>query len=89
MQGWTTLTKENKLKKIHEFRVLHDGWETDNAAWVSQDALGKRKLETTNHGQKCEMGKKTLFEKIAETETSLNALKKAAELMRSNVEVRG
>jgi len=33
--------------------------------------------------------KKTLFEKIAETETSLNALKKAAELMRSNVEVRG
>ena len=69
------------MEKIHEFRIMHDGWETDNAAWVTEDVAGKRKLETTNHGGKCEMSKAELFEKISETEASLLALKEAADLM--------
>jgi hypothetical protein len=69
------------MKTIHDFRVLHDGWEMDNRAWIMEDDNGERILYTTNHGVLCKMTNKELLAKIRETENSLADLKTAAKLM--------
>lgn len=65
---------------IHSATVLHSGWESDNELWVIEKA-GIRHLLTTSHGEDCTMKKEELLDKIEETRRSLDALKKAAQLM--------
>lgn len=61
-------------KIIKKAVVLHEGWEMDNCAWVSQDKSGKLKLMVTCHGHECETTKELLLEKIEETRNSLDQL---------------
>ena len=69
------------MKRIHESRVLNDGWEMDNALWIDEDKNGHRLMYTTSHGSEYVMDKEEFFEKIEETELSLAGLKAAAALM--------
>jgi hypothetical protein len=68
-----------KSKKIFECRVLHDGWEMDNSAWVIEHPDGKKEIRTTNHGGECSMDIKDICSKIAETNASLSGLVKLLE----------
>jgi hypothetical protein len=68
-------------KIIHWFRILHEGWESDNEGWVVEYPNGKRELLTTNHGEKCVMSKDELKDKIKETRRSLNGLLEAEKLV--------
>jgi hypothetical protein len=67
-------------RRIFKAVVLHNGWEMDNLCWVV-DVGNKRVLRTTNHGGECEMTQEDLFEKIKETEESLDELRHAGSMM--------
>lgn len=68
-------------KKFFTARVLHDGWEMDNEAWIEKDQNGNNVLKTTSHGWECKMSVEDLKEKIAETENSLCGLREALRLV--------
>lgn len=74
------------MRKIFETRVLHDGWEMDNAAWVQEDAGGVFHLRTTNNGAECEMTEADLTRKIIETDASLRGLLKAAGMIKGTIQ---
>jgi len=56
----------NKNKTVFRFRILHDGWDSDNEGWVEQDDSGEYKIYSTNHDQIYEMDKKELEAKLFE-----------------------
>lgn len=68
------------MTRIFEFRILHDGWEMDNAGWITEDETG-RKLYTTGHGQEYEMPRDELSSLIQYMEENLARLREAARLM--------
>lgn len=70
--------------KIFEAKVLHEGWEMDNAAWVEKDENEVLRAYTTTHGpgNKYEMEADELLDKIEETESSLTGLKEIKKLMK-------
>jgi hypothetical protein len=55
--------------------VMHNGWETDNLAWVQKTSIGELQLRTTNHDHEVVMTKKELIAQIKETSESLEQLK--------------
>ena len=67
---------------IHEFTILHEGWEMDNLGWVMDDG----RIYTTNHGGECEMPRQALLHKIKETKDSLRGLEKALWIMNMKME---
>ena len=69
------------MKKIDEAVVLHKGWEMDNLAWVIENTDGTKELRTTSHGGEYTMGIDELDDKIAETQKSLDGLKRLKELV--------
>lgn len=69
------------MKKIHECRLLHDGWEMDNELWVVEMPNGSREVRATCHGDECVINIDRLDAKTKETRTSLEGLIKAKELV--------
>ncbi len=69
------------MKKIDDAVVLHKGWEMDNLAWVIENTDGTKELRTTSHGAEYTMGIDELDDKIAETQKSLDGLKRLKELV--------
>ena len=72
----------NDDKTIFTFRVMWDGWESDNVAWVMERPDATRYLQMTSHGGKYEASIPELEEMIKEYgEYAANA-EKALELLR-------
>ena len=75
----------NEDKTIFTFRVMWDGWESDNVAWVLERPDTTRYLRMTSHGGGYEASA-TELEEILETykEYSTNA-EKALTLLREGI----
>ena len=78
----------NDDKMIFTFRVMWDGWEMDNVAWVMERPDATRYLRMTSHGGKYE-ALITDLEELLKTykEYSANAEKALALLQDSEREV--
>jgi hypothetical protein len=55
--------------------VMHNGWETDNLAWVQKTNSGELQLRTTTNNREVVMTEKELIAHIKETSESLEQLK--------------
>lgn len=68
---------------VFTFRILHDGWESDNEAWIARNKKGKLVLLMTSHGSLYDYGRdiSELHEKLIETKESLAGIKKAIALI--------
>lgn len=70
-------------KIVHTFRVLHDGWEMDNEAWIARNKTGDLVYLSTNHGSLWDHGRdiSELHDKLVETRNSVAGIKKAIAIM--------
>ena len=68
---------------VHTFRILHDGWETDNEGCIARNKKGELVLLMTNHGSLLDHGRnvKELHEKLAETKRSVEGIKQAIKII--------
>ena len=62
---------------VHEAVILREGWEMDNRLWVTDD---HRIWSTSHGGAPQEISAELLAETIAETERSLESLRRAQAL---------
>lgn len=79
MAQWKQIMTRNKiygLSVIYEFVIMHNGWETDNYGWITEDGS----VWATSHGQIVQYSQYDLQDKIVETQKSLWALKEARHL---------
>ena len=66
------------VRTLFHFRVLHEGWEMDNSAWVIELADGSRAIATTSHGSPAYIVRDAeMTEKVAEYEEVLAETRKA------------
>jgi len=72
-----------KDKVIFTFRVMHDGWEMDNVAWVMERPDGTRYLQMTSHGDKFEVPVARLEDKIDEYRSVLAKSERAWALLQT------
>ena len=70
-------------KTIFTFRVMWDGWGSDNVAWVMERPDSTRYLRMTSHSRPYEASVSNLEEKMDEYRSALAESKKALELLRS------
>jgi hypothetical protein len=70
---------------LFTFRILYDGWEMDNEAWVARDKKGKVVLLMTSHGGLYDYGRDVseLHAALEETKRSLAGIKQALALINS------
>ena len=72
--GENVFTHIQGQKVIHTFLVLHEGWEADNAGWVTEDG----RVWTTSHGSRPQLARPGWLEtQLAEAEQSVVGLKTA------------
>lgn len=71
---------------IHTFRILRDGWEMDNEAWIARNKKGKLVLLMTSHGGLYDYGRDVseLHEKLEKTKRSVAGIKQAIALINSD-----
>lgn len=68
---------------VFTFRILYDGWEMDNEAWIARNKAGELVFLQTDHGSLWDCGKDISFlhGAVKETRDSLAGLKKAIRMM--------
>ncbi len=85
MYTHSTLAKVTKGKTIVEilktFTIMHVGWEMDNYGWIVKLNNGKNVAVTTNHGTLKLWTTEEMYQKIQETQESLNGLKESLKLL--------
>jgi len=74
---------------LHHFKVLHDGWEMDNDAWVVERQDGSRAIVTTNHGGTYVAEPKEFEDKAAEYRSVLDGTLAALALVAAEAIERG
>ena len=62
-------------KVLHTAKVLHDGWEMDNEAWVVEFEDGTRAVFTTSHGGLYVADRAEFEDKLRETEESAASIR--------------
>lgn len=73
---------DNPITKIlHEFKILHEGWELDNAGWVVELYDEEKKIVLTNHGQPYFASPKELSKKCEEYKLLLKEAAKAIHMV--------
>ncbi len=65
---------------LHQFPVLHNGWEMDNDGWVVTDR-GRPRLVMSTHGGKYFIMAAELVEKIAEYQKAMAETQEALALI--------
>ena len=68
---------------VHTFRILHNGWGSDNEGWIAKNEKGTLVLLMTSHGSLYDYGKdiSELHDKLVETRESVAGIKKAIAIM--------
>jgi len=83
MKKQPTRAEMEDYQVLHQFKVLHLGWEMDNEAWIAKNKKGRSVLLMTSHGGLYDYGQdiSELHGKIRETRDVLAGLKKAVALI--------
>lgn len=70
-------------KILFTFRILHDGWEMDNEAWVARNKKGKLVLLMTSHGGLYDYGRDVseLHAALEQTKRSVVGIRQAIALI--------
>jgi hypothetical protein len=70
---------------VFTFRVLYDGWEMDNEAWIAKNKKGELVLLMTSHGSLWDYGidVSELHSRLEEMKQSRKGILKAIALLRS------
>ena len=71
----TRTDKGTVAKVLHTAKVLHDGWEMDNEAWVVEFEDGTRAVLTTSHGCLYVADRAEFEHKLRETEESADSIR--------------
>lgn len=74
----------NKEKRLYTATVLHEGWDMDNEAWVTEDKSGKLRFYTKNHGNVEPLDRAYLNSKILEADSSADELRKIRAMMKES-----
>ena len=69
---------------IHEFIVMHDGWEMDNRGWVTADGRG---WMTSHGGPPIPASSDEIHEHMAEALRSMGSMAEALKLMARKTKV--
>lgn len=73
---------------LHKATILHNGWESDNEAWVVALDSGINICMTTNHGSLQQTDISYFKEKLLETEKSVEQIKHLITLVESTMHLR-